>query len=258
MGPAPRRSRGRLTNGDRGRDQGLHGAERRRARRDGRHLRRRARRLRGRAAVEAARRSGCSSPSPATTASSTGFSFCTLERIGGTPCVLIGLASVKRTVEARRRAQGGHARPVPPGRAGLPRRGRARRHPLPSTLRLRGVQGRLKDIVPRPGHKATGEERAWGRRLAKRFGVEGTYDEHGFSVKGDGGRRPRARPRDAEARGDPGRRRCVLQGLQRRTGATASSPSAGPWPKTSPSSPRRGSGASSQGAGNRPPPTAPA
>ena len=26
-----------------------------------------------------------------------GFSFCTLERIGGTPCVLIGLASVKRT-----------------------------------------------------------------------------------------------------------------------------------------------------------------
>ena len=28
-----------------------------------------------------------------------GFSFCTLERIGGTPCVLIGLASVKRTTK---------------------------------------------------------------------------------------------------------------------------------------------------------------
>src|SRR5258708_20480540 len=26
-----------------------------------------------------------------------GFSFCTLERIGGTPCLLWGLASVKRT-----------------------------------------------------------------------------------------------------------------------------------------------------------------
>ena len=26
-----------------------------------------------------------------------GFSFCTLERIGGTPSVLIGLASIKRT-----------------------------------------------------------------------------------------------------------------------------------------------------------------
>ena len=44
----------------------------------------------------------------------------------------------------------------------------------------------MKDINPRPGHKANGEERAWGRRLAKRFAVEGTYDEHGFAVKGNG------------------------------------------------------------------------
>ena len=28
-----------------------------------------------------------------------GFSFCTLERIGGTPCVLIGMASIKRTAK---------------------------------------------------------------------------------------------------------------------------------------------------------------
>ena len=28
----------------------------------------------------------------------------------------------------------------------------------------------LNDVVPRPDHKASGEERAWGRRLAKRFG----------------------------------------------------------------------------------------
>src|SRR5438445_3729753 len=28
-----------------------------------------------------------------------GFSFCTLERIGGTPSVLVGLASVKRTAK---------------------------------------------------------------------------------------------------------------------------------------------------------------
>src|SRR5437879_929008 len=26
-----------------------------------------------------------------------GFSYCTLERIGGTPCVLVGLASIKRS-----------------------------------------------------------------------------------------------------------------------------------------------------------------
>jgi hypothetical protein len=31
-----------------------------------------------------------------------------------------------------------------------------------------------------------GEERAWGRRLAKRFEVEGQYDEKSFVVKKDG------------------------------------------------------------------------
>ena len=45
----------------------------------------------------------------------------------------------------------------------------------------------LDDIVPRPGHKATGEERAWGRRLAKRFGIEnGGYDDRSFIANGDG------------------------------------------------------------------------
>jgi len=45
----------------------------------------------------------------------------------------------------------------------------------------------LDDIVPRPGHVATGEERAWGRRLAKRFGVEnGGYDDRHFIATGDG------------------------------------------------------------------------
>ena len=40
--------------------------------------------------------------------------------------------------------------------------------------------------MPRPGHKATGEERAWGRRLAKRFGVEsGAYNDRDFTTAGD-------------------------------------------------------------------------
>ena len=42
----------------------------------------------------------------------------------------------------------------------------------------------LEDIVPRPGHKASGEERAWGRRLAKRFGID-TYDDRAFVATGD-------------------------------------------------------------------------
>jgi hypothetical protein len=44
----------------------------------------------------------------------------------------------------------------------------------------------LSDIIPRPNHRAVGEERAWGRRLAKRFGVEANYDEQSFVVKAAG------------------------------------------------------------------------
>ena len=42
------------------------------------------------------------------------------------------------------------------------------------------------DVIPRPAHRAVGEERAWGRRLAKRFGVDGNYDEQSFVVKANG------------------------------------------------------------------------
>ena len=57
-----------------------------------------------------------------------GFSFCTLERIGGTPCLLVGLGvgEAHRQRDTVLKALDG--RPVPPGRAGLPRRGRPRRH----------------------------------------------------------------------------------------------------------------------------------
>ena len=44
----------------------------------------------------------------------------------------------------------------------------------------------LADVVPRPDHKAWGEERAWGRRLAKRFGAEGRIDDRTFVLAGDG------------------------------------------------------------------------
>ena len=44
----------------------------------------------------------------------------------------------------------------------------------------------LTDINPRPDHKSSGEERAWGRRLAKRFGLEAGYDDKAFVAKGNG------------------------------------------------------------------------
>ncbi|MEL7207310.1 MAG: hypothetical protein AAGK32_03600, partial [Actinomycetota bacterium] len=43
----------------------------------------------------------------------------------------------------------------------------------------------LDGVVPRPEHKPSGEDRAWGKRFAKRFGVT-TYDERSFTVTGDG------------------------------------------------------------------------
>ena len=115
-----------------------------------------------------------------------GFAFSTLERIGGTPSVLIGLASVKRgakrdTVlrsimhdELRRAVLAFPDEDVLIGT----------RFIVPSGFEAFKV---LNDVVPRPDHKASGEERAWGRRLAKRFGVDSTaYDDRSFTAKGTG------------------------------------------------------------------------
>jgi hypothetical protein len=114
------------------------------------------------------------------------FSFCTLERIGGTPCVLVGLASVKRSskrdsvLKAVMQDQFRRAVLAFPDEDVL------------VGARFLDASGfeaykQLEDIVPRPDHKATGEERAWGRRLAKRFGIEnGAYDDRTFTATGDG------------------------------------------------------------------------
>lgn len=115
-----------------------------------------------------------------------GFSYSTLERIGGTPSVIVGLAVIKRVAkrdtvlrsivnEQLRRAV--LAFPDEDVLVGA---------------RFATVSGydayfSLVDIVPRPDYTATGEERAWGRRLAKRWGIESSaYDEHSFLVTGDG------------------------------------------------------------------------
>src|SRR5487761_2408521 len=114
-----------------------------------------------------------------------GYSFSTLERIGGTPSLLIGLATVDRTSRCDtvlRSMMGDKYR-----RALLA-------FPDEDVLvgtRLLGAEGfrvftGLTDVVPGPDHKATGEERAWGRRLAKRFGAEGRLEDRSFLIAGDG------------------------------------------------------------------------
>jgi hypothetical protein len=115
-----------------------------------------------------------------------GFAFSTLERIGGTPSVLVGLASIKRTAkrdtvlraivhDQLRRAV--LAFPDEDVLFGT-------RFTTPSGFEAFRT---LNDVVPRPDHKASGEERAWGRRLAKRFGVEASaYDDRSFLATGSG------------------------------------------------------------------------
>ena len=117
-----------------------------------------------------------------------GFSFSTLERIGGTPSVLIGMASIKRASkrdsvlraiiqdELRRAVLAFPDEDVLVGT----------RFADPSGFEAFTSFLKLQDIVPRPDHKASGEERAWGRRLAKRFGVEPGYDDRAFVTRGDG------------------------------------------------------------------------
>ncbi len=114
-----------------------------------------------------------------------GMMFSTLERIGGTPCVLLGLLSVKRT---SRRDQ------VLKALMGQAYHRALMAFPDEDVVvgtrfvRPDGLEAfkSLTELIPRPGHRAVGEERAWGRRLAKRFGVDTTYDEQTFVAKTNG------------------------------------------------------------------------
>jgi hypothetical protein len=115
-----------------------------------------------------------------------GFAFCTLERIGGTPSVLVGLASIKRSSKRdtvlRAMVQDQLRRAVLafPDEDVL----YGTRFVTPSGFEAFRT---LHDVVPRPDHKASGEERAWGRRLAKRFGVDSSsYDDRTFRATGTG------------------------------------------------------------------------
>ncbi|MCL4448843.1 MAG: hypothetical protein M1483_03170 [Actinobacteria bacterium] len=113
-----------------------------------------------------------------------GFAFSTLERIGGTPSILIGIAGFDRKArsEAVLRAVMGElykkALLAFPDEDVL----LATRLISPEGYQLfKGVR----DIVPRPGYSATGEEKAWGKRLAKRFSATGSLDDSSFALTGE-------------------------------------------------------------------------
>ena len=110
-----------------------------------------------------------------------GFMFGSLERIGGTPAILWGLGATRKkvsaialnamTAELARRA----AISFPDEDVLV---GSRFAHPA-IYMMLNAYSG----VVPRPGYSPNGEERAWGRRLAKRFSCEAGYDDRAFSVR---------------------------------------------------------------------------
>lgn len=115
-----------------------------------------------------------------------GFTFSTLERVGGTPAVLIGLGSV---VANTRRSTVLNALMSELFHRAL--------MAFPDEDVLFGCQlndpsgfdayKQLTDLIPRPDHRPNGEERAWGRRLAKRFDIGNSrYDDRTFEVRGNG------------------------------------------------------------------------
>ena len=114
-----------------------------------------------------------------------GFTFSTLERIGGTPCVLIGLMSVKRTAKRDQVLKGLMSEAFHRALMAFPDEDVVVGSRFATADGLEAFKS-LTDMIPRPGHRAVGEERAWGKRLARRFGVERYYDDQSFVVKSHG------------------------------------------------------------------------
>ncbi len=113
-----------------------------------------------------------------------GFAFSTLERIGGTPSLLIGGASFTRTTSAEAALKAVMRDLYRRAVLAFPDEDVLVGTRMADPCAFRAYAG-LADVVPRPGHKPTGEERAWGRRLAKRFGADGQLDDRLFVISGD-------------------------------------------------------------------------
>ena len=111
-----------------------------------------------------------------------GFMFSTLERIGGTPCVLIGMLSVRRHSKRDTVLRGLMGEAFHRALMAFPDEDVV----IGSRFaRADGLEAfdKLDDVTPTPGERAVGEQRAWGRRLAKRFGVDSKYDANTFVAK---------------------------------------------------------------------------
>ena len=113
-----------------------------------------------------------------------GFMLATLERIGGTPALVIGIASI-----ARNRQRGTVLRSLMhesyhKALMAFPDEDVIVATRLDSPGPLEAL-AELTDVRPWPETRANGEERAWGRRLAKRFSAV-DFNDRSMIARGDG------------------------------------------------------------------------
>jgi hypothetical protein len=111
-----------------------------------------------------------------------GFMFSTLERIGGTPCVLIGMLSVRRHSKRDTVLRGLMHEAYHRALMAFPDEDVVIGSRFVSADAVDAFE-KLDQVTPSPGTRAVGEERAWGRRLAKRFGIDAKYEAQSFVAK---------------------------------------------------------------------------
>ncbi len=114
-----------------------------------------------------------------------GFSFASLERIGGTPSILIAVASFVREDVAKEAMKLLMKDLYRRALLAFPGEDVLVSTKMSSYFGYQAYAG-LHDILPIEGHKPTGEERAWARRLAKRFSLDSQIDDRTFLARGNG------------------------------------------------------------------------
>ena len=117
-----------------------------------------------------------------------GFVFSTLERIGGTPAVIMGLGAVIRNNKRNTTLRALMGEMYHRALMAFPDEDVVFGTTVITASGFEVFKD-LSDELPRPGHKVSGEERAWGRRFAKRLGFTTlSYDDRNFIALGDGSR----------------------------------------------------------------------
>ena len=113
------------------------------------------------------------------------YGVCTLDRVGGDPTVLIGLAAVRRSSRRDGALKAMIADQMRRAVLAFPDEDVLVASQMCDPAAFDAYKS-LSRVVPRPGYEANGEDRAWGRRLAKRFDVRGEYKAKEFRVYGEG------------------------------------------------------------------------